>query len=78
MIYLYSKRIFIFLVFNQLSGDVDNFSERIGLFSKSFADIKKDFTNGLGIRQSLFSIVMSSIMQLIMVLNIQKHSVIIC
>lgn len=65
MIYLYSKRIFIFLVFNQLSGDVDNFSERIGLFSKSFADIKKDFTNGLGIRQSLFSIVKTQDIQLL-------------
>ena len=45
------------MVFNQIGNDTDKFTKRMGLFSKSFADIKKDLSNGLGIRSGLFSFV---------------------
>ena len=45
------------MVFNQIGADTDKFIKRMGLFSKSFSDIKKDLSNGLGLRQGLFSIV---------------------
>lgn len=45
------------MVFKQIGDDADKFTKRMGLFSKSFADIKKDLSNGLGIRRGLFSFV---------------------
>ena len=34
------------MVFKQIGDDADKFTKRMGLFSKSFADIKKDLSNG--------------------------------
>lgn len=45
------------MVFKQIGEDTDKLTKRIGLFSKSFSDIKKDLSNGLNIRQGLFSFV---------------------
>lgn len=45
------------MVFRQIGEDTDKLTKRIGLFSKSFSDIKKDLSNGLNIRQGLFSFV---------------------
>lgn len=45
------------MVFNQIGADTDKFIKRMALFSKSFSDIKKDFSSGLGIKQSLFSFI---------------------
>lgn len=38
------------MVFKQIGEDTDKLTKRIGLFSKSFANIKKDFQNGQGVR----------------------------
>lgn len=45
------------MVFNQIGADTDKFIKRMALFSKSFSDIKKDLSNGLGLRQGLFSFI---------------------
>lgn len=47
----------ILMVFKQIGDDTDKFTKKIGLFSKSFSDIKKDLSNGLGIRRGFFSLV---------------------
>lgn len=47
----------MYMVFKQLGEDSDKFQKKFGLFSKSFQDIKKDLSNGLGIRKGIFSFV---------------------
>lgn len=44
------------LIFRTISDDADKLSKQLGILNKSFYDIKKDFSNGLGIKNSLFKI----------------------
>ncbi len=44
------------MVFRQLGNGTEKFTKNMGLFSKSFSDIKKDLSNGLGLRKGLFSV----------------------
>ena len=38
------------MVFRQVGNDTDNLIDKLGLLNKSFADIKRDFQNGQGLR----------------------------
>lgn len=42
------------MIFKTINEDAKKLTERFGLLNKSFRDIKKDFTNGLGLKKSLF------------------------
>ena len=41
-------------IFRTINTDAKRLTEQFGLLGKSFRDIKKDFSNGLGIKNSLF------------------------
>ena len=43
------------MIFKTIDTDATNLTKKMGLFGKSFNDIKKDYANGLGITKSLFS-----------------------
>lgn len=43
------------MIFKTIDTDATNLTKKIGLLGKSFNDIKKDYSNGLGITKSLFS-----------------------
>lgn len=42
------------MIFRTINTDAKKLTEQFGLLNKSFRDIKKDFANGLGIKNSLF------------------------
>lgn len=42
------------MIFRTINEDAKKLTEQFGLLNKSFRDIKKDFTNGLGFKNSLF------------------------
>lgn len=42
------------MIFRTISDDADILTKRLGILNKSFYDIKKDFSNGIGIKDSLF------------------------
>lgn len=42
------------MIFRTINADAKKLTEQFGLLNKSFRDIKKDFANGLGIKNSLF------------------------
>ena len=55
---MYSTNILLSLIstiFRTIETDAISLNKNIGLLGKSFHDIKKDFSNGLGVRTSLFS-----------------------
>lgn len=41
-------------IFRTINEDAKRLTEQFGLLGKSFSDIKKDFINGLGVKNSLF------------------------
>lgn len=43
------------MIFKTIDADATNLTKKMGLLGKSFNDIKKDYSNGLGITKSLFS-----------------------
>lgn len=43
------------IIFKTIDADATNLTKKMGLLGKSFNDIKKDYSNGLGITKSLFS-----------------------
>lgn len=43
------------MIFKTIDADATNLTNKMGLLGKSFNDIKKDYSNGLGITKSLFS-----------------------
>lgn len=43
------------MIFKTIDVDATNLTKKMGLLGKSFNDIKKDYSNGLGITKSLFS-----------------------
>lgn len=42
------------MIFRTINADAKKLTEQFGLLNKSFRDIKKDFANGLGVKNSLF------------------------
>lgn len=42
------------MIFRTINADAKKLTEQFGLLNKSFRDIKKDFANGLGFKNSLF------------------------
>jgi len=42
------------MIFRTINADAKKLTEQFGLLNKSFQDIKKDFANGLGFKNSLF------------------------
>ena len=48
------------MIFRTITTDADKLSKQLGILGKSFYDIKKDFKNGLGVKNSLFSTKISS------------------
>ena len=42
------------MIFKTINADATKLTEQFGLLDKSFRDIKKDFANGLGLKNSLF------------------------
>lgn len=42
------------MIFRTINADAKKLAEQFGLLNKSFRDIKKDFANGLGFKNSLF------------------------
>ncbi len=42
------------MIFRTINADAKKLTEQFGLLNKSFRDINKDFTNGLGFKNSLF------------------------
>lgn len=42
------------MIFKTINSDAKSLTEQLGLLNKSFKDIKKDFSNGLGLKNSLF------------------------
>lgn len=43
------------MIFKTIDANATNLTKKMGLLGKSFNDIKKDYSNGLGITKSLFS-----------------------
>lgn len=49
------------MIFRTINADAKKLTEQFGLLNKSFRDIKKDFANGLGFKNSLFQTSISKI-----------------